>query len=437
MTEPTNTPVNERDDATGTSVDVLVVGSDLDALSIAYELSRRGKRVAMVAHATRQRPPDEAWLTSAFDGCFTRLELRHGSEGSRLAVESHGWAIDRIEHIASSEGIDCGFTRLDKCFDATAANGSGTLAHELASAHRAGLRDARLIHTDGARSVALLWVPNQAFFRPAKYAEALERLLGYMGVELRFDVPVDRIDGAIVECGVGLSRQMIIASAGGREIVRAPVAVIAVDAFVDLPDASPTDVIGRIGLVAGMPGIYVARPGAGNACTAGVIAGALIAELVEGRTHRWERLYDPMRRVPAAIPPFDLGRPDVAAPLGQPGELGSTADIPPGGGGVVRLGGAVFAVHRDETGALHEHSAICTHLGGVVSWNAADKTFDCPCHGSRFDAMGRVVCGPAAEDLPVLPASDLEAPPESQTRRSLTSPDETAKPWDTAAQHLR
>lgn len=416
--------------------DVLVVGRGMTALSVAYELSVRGRRVAIVGDHSPPGAAEEAWLTSAFDGRFTRLELHHGAHGARLAVESHGWAIDRIEHVAIAESIDCGFTRLDRCFDETSCAGSGTLAHELAAAHRAGLRDASLMQTDNGR--AMLRIPKQAFFRPARYIEALTHTLEYMGVELRLEAGVDRIDGAVVEPAPGMTRQMVIAFAGDREILRAPVAIVTTDGFVRLPDESSTDIVGRIGLVSGVPGIYVARAGESNGYTDGVIAGALIAELLEGRSHRWERLYDPMRRVPAAIPPFDLGAPDVAAPIGPPGELKSTADIQPGQGGVVRLGGIPFAVYRDPQGALHEHSAICSHLGGIVTWNAADKTFDCRCHGSRFDAFGRVQRGPASEDLTVLPASDVEGPPESYTRTTLPSAsEEEARPWDVAAQHLR
>jgi Rieske Fe-S protein len=59
-----------------------------------------------------------------------------------------------------------------------------------------------------------------------------------------------------------------------------------------------------------------------------------------------------------------------------------------------------MAVYRDEQGLIHERSAICTHLGGMVHWNDAEKSWDCPCHGSRFDALGKVLNGPAVDALP-------------------------------------
>jgi Rieske Fe-S protein len=57
------------------------------------------------------------------------------------------------------------------------------------------------------------------------------------------------------------------------------------------------------------------------------------------------------------------------------------------------------AVYRDLAGTVHKCSAVCTHLGCVVEWNHVEKSWDCPCHGSRFDAEGRVVMGPAIDDL--------------------------------------
>jgi nucleotide-binding universal stress UspA family protein/nitrite reductase/ring-hydroxylating ferredoxin subunit len=74
-------------------------------------------------------------------------------------------------------------------------------------------------------------------------------------------------------------------------------------------------------------------------------------------------------------------------------------EIAPGEGGIVVTGDHKVAVYRDAKGALHTHSATCTHMGCTVKWNPAERTFDCPCHGSRFSPMGEVVNGPAARPL--------------------------------------
>jgi Rieske Fe-S protein len=81
------------------------------------------------------------------------------------------------------------------------------------------------------------------------------------------------------------------------------------------------------------------------------------------------------------------------------GDVASAADISPGEGAIVRRGLEKLAVYKDESGAVHERLAACPHLGCIVQWNPGAQTWDCPCHGSRFDAHGRVINGPANRDL--------------------------------------
>jgi len=81
------------------------------------------------------------------------------------------------------------------------------------------------------------------------------------------------------------------------------------------------------------------------------------------------------------------------------GEAGSADDVPAGEGRVIRRGVTMGAVSRDPDGALHAVSAGCTHLGCVVAWNAVERSWDCPCHGSRFDPDGEVLTGPAIRPL--------------------------------------
>ena len=85
-----------------------------------------------------------------------------------------------------------------------------------------------------------------------------------------------------------------------------------------------------------------------------------------------------------------------------PGEVESTAEIAPGSGAIIRRGITKIAVYKDEAGDAHELSAVCRHLGCIVDWNSLEKTWDCPCHGSRYHASGRVIMGPANSDLPTI-----------------------------------
>src|SRR5205085_1053140 len=82
-----------------------------------------------------------------------------------------------------------------------------------------------------------------------------------------------------------------------------------------------------------------------------------------------------------------------------PGESLAADGIKPDEGAILREGVKKIAAFRDEAGTLHKFSAVCPHLKCMVRWDGAEKTWDCPCHGSRFDSLGRVVNGPSISDL--------------------------------------
>jgi glycine/D-amino acid oxidase-like deaminating enzyme/nitrite reductase/ring-hydroxylating ferredoxin subunit len=90
---------------------------------------------------------------------------------------------------------------------------------------------------------------------------------------------------------------------------------------------------------------------------------------------------------------------EVAVRLGRRDAEHRLADVPPGGGAVVHTADGPTAVHRDGDGNLHAVSATCTHEGCLVRFNRAQRSWDCPCHGSRFAPDGTVLSGPAAQDL--------------------------------------
>lgn len=81
------------------------------------------------------------------------------------------------------------------------------------------------------------------------------------------------------------------------------------------------------------------------------------------------------------------------------GDVESEEDIPNEQGAVLREGLSKIAAYRDANGSLHTCSAVCPHLNCIVAWNHSEHTWDCPCHGSRFDCFGKVLNGPAISDL--------------------------------------
>jgi glycine/D-amino acid oxidase-like deaminating enzyme/nitrite reductase/ring-hydroxylating ferredoxin subunit len=148
--------------------------------------------------------------------------------------------------------------------------------------------------------------------------------------------------------------------------------------------------------------IYVVTGDSGMGITHGTIAGMLLSDLILGRTNPWEALYDPSRVTLRAAADFARENSNVALQYTDwltAGDVKSADEIAPGSGALLRRGLEKIAAYRDEEGRLHEHLAGCPHLGCVVHWNRSESTWDCPCHGSRFDPYGKVINGPANKDL--------------------------------------
>jgi Rieske Fe-S protein len=148
--------------------------------------------------------------------------------------------------------------------------------------------------------------------------------------------------------------------------------------------------------------VYIATGDSGNGMTHGTIAGMLLTELIVGRANSWEKLYDPARKTLGATKEFAKENLNVAAQyadLVAPGEVDEISQIKTGEGAIVRRGVGKVAVYRGDNGVLHQRSAFCTHLGGVVQWNSIEQTWDCPWHDSRIQTDGHVVNGPAIRSL--------------------------------------
>jgi glycine/D-amino acid oxidase-like deaminating enzyme/nitrite reductase/ring-hydroxylating ferredoxin subunit len=151
--------------------------------------------------------------------------------------------------------------------------------------------------------------------------------------------------------------------------------------------------------------VYIATGDCGLGMTHGTIAGILLTELIQGREHRWSQVFDPSRKPVwgMAWKEYLLENANVAGQYLQDwltsGDVASPEQIAKGSGALVREGLKKVAVYRDEQGNYHRRSAVCPHLGCIVQWNDAEKTWDCPCHGSRFDRLGAVVVGPANTGL--------------------------------------
>jgi glycine/D-amino acid oxidase-like deaminating enzyme/nitrite reductase/ring-hydroxylating ferredoxin subunit len=169
-------------------------------------------------------------------------------------------------------------------------------------------------------------------------------------------------------------------------------------------DYGPIDQVPFVGWSSSIrPGYLVATGFNAWGITNGTAAAMLIADLATDRENDWLKLYDATRIKPiAGGAEFVKGNAEVAAHL-IGGYLArkkhSFDDLGPGEAAILKVEGDNVAGYRDPDGKLHACSAVCTHMGCIVGWNGTDRTWDCPCHGSRFALDGEVVHGPAVKPL--------------------------------------
>ncbi len=166
--------------------------------------------------------------------------------------------------------------------------------------------------------------------------------------------------------------------------------------------------------------IYVATGDSGQGMTHGTIAGMLLTDLICGRKSPWTRTYDPARVRLGAVAAYAKDNLGTAARYAEwllPGEVQGVDRIPPGEGAVLRRGLQKVAVYKDLQGNVSACSATCPHLGCVVGWNKSQDIWECPCHGSRFDRFGKVVNGPAVDDL-----ASVEAPAGAPKKKRALEP---------------
>ena len=474
--------------------DVCIVGAGIAGLTVAYRLVREGRRVVVLddnAVGGGETGRTTAHLASAFDDRFHELERVHGARGARLTYESHAAAIDEIEHVVRTEGIDCDFARVDGFLFPAGGDGREELERERDAAHRAGFRGVELLDRSplDAWSGPCLRFPNQGQFHPLRYlaglAEAVTRGGGRIhtgshvsAIDAKGDRPTATTDdGRTVRAGA-----LVVATnspindwvalhtkqAPYRTFVvalRLPPGAVPRALYWDTPDPyhyvrtardgdaevlvvggedhktgqaddaedrfarleqwardhfpaagavayrwsgqvmEPVDHLGFIGRdPGGQRNVYVATGDSGQGMTHGTIAGLVLPDLIAGRPNAWETLYDPSRkslRLPS-VTEFAKENLNVAAQYRDyvtPAEVDSADDIPPGTGALLRDGARKIAAFRAEDGTVVKRSAVCTHLWCIVHWNDAERSWDCPCHGSRFAPTGEVLNGPAAAPL--------------------------------------
>eukprot|EP00741_Cyanophora_paradoxa_P025610 tig00000383_g24714.t1 len=418
-----------------TSADVIVVGAGIAGLTLAYELLKKGVKDVLVLEARSvsggMTGRTTAHLMTSWDDRYFEAEKELGRERTRVLAESLVGAVDRIEAIVKEAGIQCDFSRLPGHLFLGEGQGEEILRRELDAATRAGIKGLQLERYTDTTAVRgfgrVLTFPGQGQFDPVKYTDGLARA-------------VERLGGRIFEgTRVAHARGGCVATGDGRELSAGAVALCTNSPIVREPllhmKQSPYRtyaVAGRVPRGSVPPALFWSTedpytyvrlqptPAFDYIITGGGDHRSGHTPEDPGEEHPWAALYDPkhLKIDTSSLP--DLVEHTAATAGGYAGAVlprppFSARSLDPGSGALVHdpLPTAAF---KDEAGATHVHSAICPHLGCAVEYNPVEKTFDCPCHGSIFDADGAVLNGPATSSLHPAPFShgaDAPAPPPS------------------------
>lgn len=175
----------------------------------------------------------------------------------------------------------------------------------------------------------------------------------------------------------------------------------------------PSDGLPYIGALPGQADQYCATGFSGNGMTLGTLAGQVLCDLLTRGESRYEALFSPSRIKPiAGFMEFVKENADVVREfIGKRfayESISELAEIAPGEARLVKYDGRKLGIYKDEAGVIHAVNPVCTHAKCIVAWNTAERSWDCPCHGARFDPNGTVITGPARHSLELVQWKSLD-----------------------------
>jgi glycine/D-amino acid oxidase-like deaminating enzyme/nitrite reductase/ring-hydroxylating ferredoxin subunit len=478
-------------------VDVVIVGGGIAGVSIAYNLARAGKKVAIVEDGfigSGETGRTTAHLVSALDDRYYELERLFGEEDAKLIAQSHASAIDFVERTVSLEKIDCDFERVNGYLFLHPSDEIENLEKEYEAAKRAGLdiEMTDIVLADHALRRAIKF-NNQAQFHPLKYLKGLCEAIVKNGGDIYTNTHAKEIDHTGIETNEGFkikAQHVVIATNSpvnnkyrmhlkqypyrtyviGAKIKKdtlphalwwdtgdfeassemPPYHYIRLQKLNDTHDLlivggedhatgladvekkpeenrydsleswarehfegieeityrwsgqvlEPMDSLAFIGRnPANKENVYIATGDSGNGMTHATIAGMLIRDIITDKKNKLEKIYDPGR-----VKIFKAGKTFLKEFVGgfinylktKPGSADETSlrELKNTEGKIFEFAGKKIGAYRDEEGQLHFVSAECMHLGCIVKWNNDEKSWDCPCHGSRYTYEGKILNGP-------------------------------------------
>jgi glycine/D-amino acid oxidase-like deaminating enzyme/nitrite reductase/ring-hydroxylating ferredoxin subunit len=473
---------------TAIEVDVAIIGGGITGISTAWQLSKTGKKVAVleagkVGMGTTGSSTGNLYVPT---GQLHQVLSKHGKKALEAVVNSRAVAFQFIEDRISQYNIDCAFKRVPWYYFTSDKNQNEAVEKEFYAAKVAGLTPLEYAPAGfpfPVESIAV--VHGQAQFNPLQYVQQLAAAIAG---------PQCRIYENTKVTGINDGNPCVLETSGGQvrakktvQATHTPKGIYTVHAEMDvyreyalaakvkgtlpaggiywqleggkmfsirtysdstgtylivLDDShktghkqhteesfaavekhlrtyfdvdgiqylwaaqnyKPDDYLPYIGTSPLEENIYIATGFAADGLVTGTAASFIISDLIEGRENKWAKVFDPKRFTPlASAKKFIEKNLDVASHLikdyvfKKDGEEISSIQI--GEGKIVEFQNHKAAAFRDEIGRLHLVSAVCPHMGCSVAWNNAERSWDCPCHGSRFSVSGEVLEGPAIKNL--------------------------------------
>lgn len=473
--------------ARGEVVDVAIIGAGITGLSVAYNLVKKGLKVAVVdsAYAGMGSTGSSTGNLYIPTAKFQTILSKHGQRALEAVVASRSAALNFVEERVREFNIDCAFTRVPWNYFTTQKGDVAEIDKERDAVKLTGLITRDTPPAGFPFPVqSIISVDNQAQFNPLRYVRKLASSIAGENCRIYENTRVTAVnDGSpcLVETPKG-----VITAGKVVQATHTPKGIYAVHAMMEvyrewavaaklnvplspgiywshegkekysirtytdetgsylivLDDShkvghkedtsssfekieryvksvfnteeivyrwaaqnySPADSLPYIGTSPLQKNVYIATGFEADGLIYGTAAGIIISDLITGRYNSWAEVFDPKRFTPGASAEKTIKENlDVLTHLlkdyvirGTEKELSSVTS---GQGKIIEYEGRKAAAYRDETGTLHVVSAVCPHMGCIVHWNNAERSWDCPCHGSRFGTDGLLLEGPAFMDL--------------------------------------
>ena len=473
--------------------DVVVIGGGITGLTAAYLLLKARKSVVLLERdrvGGGETGHTTAHLTYQTDTRLSELVDRFGRDHAQAVWDAGVSAMDQIQEIAQTEGIQCELAHIPGFLvaarDKDAKKEAGILQQEAMLASELGF-DASFLEVAPVTSRPTMRLGNQLKFHPLKYLAGLAAKIVQMGgrifelsdvsdfqespllvkvrehvvqcnhVVLATHVPLQAtrstLSATLLQSKLALYSTYAIGAevpkgtvpemvwwdtadpylylrvekrdgydyvilggedhkTGQEKDTELPYRRLATELGFLVPEAVPqhrwsgqvietVDGLPYIGDVGG--GFFLGTGFAGNGMTFGTLTAMMACDAITGVKNPWTDLFAVDRKTLSSTwdylsenkdYPYYLVKDRLAG-----GDKGGFGSVKPGEGKVLKLKEGKAAAYRDESGLLHVHSAVCPHMGCVVKWNDAEKSWDCPCHGSRFKCTGEVFGGPAESGL--------------------------------------